>query len=129
MSRFEPYVPEPFTPAEEKLIALSDEMLVLANGADVAIKTLVEAAYDAWDQANPNEPPIREVLARLAQTGREARERCNLLNSEASGSRLERERSKQGSFAARRRRRRSARPTISRREDGVTILDYGQETP
>ena len=129
MSRFEPYVPEPFTPAEEKLIALSDEMLVLAQGADVAIKTLVEAAYDAWDAANPNEPPIREVLARLAQTGREARERCNLLNSEASGSRLERERSKQSSLGARRRRRRAARPTISRREDGVTILDYGQETP
>ena len=123
------YVPEPFTPQEEKLIALSDEMLVLADGADVAIKTLIEAAYDAWDAANPNEPPIREVMARLAKTASEARERCNLLNSEASGSRLERERSKQGSFAARRRRRRSARPTISRREDGVTILDYGQETP
>jgi len=99
------YVPEPFTPAEEKLIALSDEMLVLAQGADLAAKTLVEAAYDAWDAANPNEPPIRDVLARLAQTSREARERCNLLNSEASGSRLERERSKSGSYAARRRRR------------------------
>ena len=129
MSRFEPYVPEPFTPAEEKLIAMSDEMLVLAQGADLAAKTLVEAAYDAWDAAHPNEPPIREVLARLAHTATEARERCNTLNSQASGSRLERERSKQGSLGARRRRRRAARPTIGRREDGVTILDYGQETP
>lgn len=102
----ESYVAEPFNSGELALIAMSDEMLTLANGADLAAKTLIEAAYDAWDAANPNEPPIREVLARLAQTAREARERCNTLNSQASGTRLERERSKQPSYLARRRRRR-----------------------